>query len=79
MHARAGEQGSRGSWPRVLADERARPAPVILDAALLGFVAEDARVDAALERCVEAWERRRGAAAAAAERGRMGLGAMGID
>jgi hypothetical protein len=29
-------------------------------------------------RCVEAWERRRGAAAAA-ERGRMGLGAMGID
>jgi hypothetical protein len=53
MHARAGEQGSRGSWPWVLADERARPAPVILDAALLGFVAEDARVDAALERVGE--------------------------
>jgi hypothetical protein len=55
MHARAGEQGSRGSWPRVLADERARPAPVVLGAALLGFAAGrlDARVDAALERVGE--------------------------
>jgi hypothetical protein len=55
MHARAGEQGSRGSWPRVLADERARPAPVVLDAALLGFAAGrlDVRVDAALERVGE--------------------------
>jgi hypothetical protein len=31
-HARAGEQGNRGSWPRVLVEERARPAPIVLDA-----------------------------------------------
>jgi hypothetical protein len=78
---------SKGSWflAMIWVDNRARLAPVVLDAGLLGLAAArlEARVDAALERescgrrirrCAEAGKRRRGAAATEATRARDGAG-----